>query len=119
MTASSLFCPQRPKTSKTTAAMAEAIATAATTSLSVKPSNLHSQLFLSSTSFPIFRLNSLKNPNFRPLVVSSTSIESAATQKPSSKTSFLDQREGSRYLHFVKYHGLGNDFILVIPFSIT
>ncbi|KAJ6750368.1 hypothetical protein OIU85_000947 [Salix viminalis] len=94
--------------------MAEAITAAAATSLSIKPSTRHSPLFLSSTSFPILRLNSHKNPNFRPLVVSSSmSIESVATQKTSSKTAFLDQREGSRYLHFVKYHGLGNDFILV------
>ncbi|KAJ6778086.1 DIAMINOPIMELATE EPIMERASE CHLOROPLASTIC [Salix koriyanagi] len=94
--------------------MVEAITAAATTSLSIKPSTRHYQLFLSSISFPTLRLNSHKNPNFRPLVVSSsTSIESVATQKTSSKTAFLDQREGSRYLHFVKYHGLGNDFILV------
>ncbi|KAJ6299873.1 hypothetical protein OIU76_020800 [Salix suchowensis] len=94
--------------------MAEAITAAAATSLSIKPSTRHSPLFLSSTSFPTLRLNSHKNPNFRPLVVSSSmSIESVATQKTSSKTAFLDQREGSRYLHFVKYHGLGNDFILV------
>ncbi|KAK9922011.1 hypothetical protein M0R45_030495 [Rubus argutus] len=29
-----------------------------------------------------------------------------------SRASFLDRRE-ARILHFVKYHGLGNDFILV------
>ncbi|KAK6152444.1 hypothetical protein DH2020_015079 [Rehmannia glutinosa] len=46
-------------------------------------------------------------PNFR--VFSSMSIQ--ATEK-SSPTSFLDRKE-SGILHFVKYHGLGNDFILV------
>lgn len=34
------------------------------------------------------------------------------TQDKASLSSFLDQKE-SGFLHFVKYHGLGNDFILV------
>ncbi|KAL9398873.1 hypothetical protein Peur_007834 [Populus x canadensis] len=95
--------------------MADTIA-AATVSLFLKPSTRHSQLFLTiTTSLPVLRFNSLKNPKFRPLVVSSSmSIDSAAApQETSSKSSsFLDHREGSRFLHFVKYHGLGNDFIV-------
>lgn len=38
---------------------------------------------------------------------------SIGTPEKISTTSFLDRRE-SGFLHFVKYHGLGNDFILVI-----
>ncbi|XP_052309936.1 diaminopimelate epimerase, chloroplastic isoform X2 [Populus trichocarpa] len=96
--------------------MADTIA-AATVSLFLKPSTRHSQLFLTlTTSLPVLRFNSLKNPKFRPLVVSSSmSIDSAAApQETSSKSSsFLDHKEGSRFLHFVKYHGLGNDFIVL------
>ncbi|KAK6231491.1 Diaminopimelate epimerase [Theobroma cacao] len=51
---------------------------------------------------------SLKNPSFR---VSASSM-SIGTPDKISTTSFLDRRE-SRFVHFVKYHGLGNDFILV------
>ncbi|KAL3839574.1 hypothetical protein ACJIZ3_024165 [Penstemon smallii] len=52
-------------------------------------------------------ISSGRRPNFRAL--SAMSIE--APDK-SSSTSFLDRTE-SGILHFVKYHGLGNDFILV------
>ncbi|XP_073282119.1 diaminopimelate epimerase, chloroplastic-like [Primulina huaijiensis] len=53
-------------------------------------------------------LSSVPNkPNFR--IFSAMSVE--APEKGSS-TSFLDHKE-SGILHFVKYHGLGNDFILV------
>jgi len=34
------------------------------------------------------------------------------TPQKASPSSFLDRKE-SGFLHFVKYHGLGNDFILV------
>lgn len=50
----------------------------------------------------------LPNPNFR-IYASSMSIE---TPEKISQLSFLDRKE-SGFLHFVKYHGLGNDFILV------
>lgn len=36
----------------------------------------------------------------------------APAKKSTSRSSFLDRREAG-FLHFVKYHGLGNDFILV------
>ncbi|KAB1224007.1 Diaminopimelate epimerase, chloroplastic [Morella rubra] len=39
-------------------------------------------------------------------------MSALAPEKASPPTSFLDRRE-SGFLHFVKYHGLGNDFILV------
>lgn len=38
---------------------------------------------------------------------------SVQAPEKSSETSSLNSKEG-RILHFVKYHGLGNDFILVI-----
>ncbi|XVE96822.1 hypothetical protein REPUB_Repub02eG0256100 [Reevesia pubescens] len=52
---------------------------------------------------------SLQNPGFRISAVSSMSI---GTQEKISTTSFLDRKE-TGFLHFIKYHGLGNDFILV------
>ncbi|XP_022766179.1 diaminopimelate epimerase, chloroplastic-like [Durio zibethinus] len=64
---------------------------------------------ISSLRFDSLRSNlSLKTPNFR---VSASSM-SIGTPEKISTTSFLDRRE-SGFLHFVKYHGLGNDFILV------
>ncbi|KAK6942917.1 Diaminopimelate epimerase, DapF [Dillenia turbinata] len=54
-------------------------------------------------------LKPFKNPNFRICASSSMSVQAPLE---SSQTTFLDRRE-SGYLHFVKYHGLGNDFILV------
>ncbi|KAL3628566.1 hypothetical protein CASFOL_027612 [Castilleja foliolosa] len=69
---------------------------------------------LSATSFQ--QLNT-----FKPIIVSAGKnqlgfriFSSMAVQAPeaSSTTSVLDRRE-SGVLHFVKYHGLGNDFILV------
>ncbi|KAL5740667.1 hypothetical protein ACOSP7_029549 [Xanthoceras sorbifolium] len=51
----------------------------------------------------------LKTPNFRVSASSSMRIEALES---ASRPSFLDRRE-SGFLRFVKYHGLGNDFILV------
>ncbi|KAL8509081.1 hypothetical protein ACS0TY_016324 [Phlomoides rotata] len=48
-----------------------------------------------------------EKPNFR--VFSSMSIQAPEKDSP---TSFLDHKE-TGVLHFVKYHGLGNDFVLV------
>lgn len=42
----------------------------------------------------------------------------AVTAEKISPASFLDKRETGGVLHFVKYHGLGNDFILVILISV-
>jgi diaminopimelate epimerase len=50
---------------------------------------------------------SLRNPKFS---VSAVSVE---TPHQISNSAFLDRKESSRFLQFVKYHGLGNDFILV------
>ncbi|KAL7095686.1 hypothetical protein ACP275_10G039500 [Erythranthe tilingii] len=73
-----------------------------------------------SASFDIFRISSSSSfqqpislkpiaikPDFR--VFSTMTIH--PTEK-SSQTSLLNHKEG-QILHFVKYHGLGNDFILV------
>ncbi|KAG5055480.1 hypothetical protein JHK85_007990 [Glycine max] len=49
-----------------------------------------------------------KYPNSR-LVVSSMSTETAVK---TSSASFLNRKE-SGFLHFAKYHGLGNDFVLI------
>ncbi|KAJ0258876.1 Diaminopimelate epimerase [Hirschfeldia incana] len=66
-------------------------------------------------SLPSLRFNlswrrnfSFKSTNLR---VSATSMSGFAAEKLSPET-FLDKKE-SGILHFVKYHGLGNDFILV------
>ncbi|XP_009598959.1 diaminopimelate epimerase, chloroplastic [Nicotiana tomentosiformis] len=48
-------------------------------------------------------------PNFRICAASAMRIEAPEKASPDS---FLDRKE-SGILHFVKYHGLGNDFILV------
>uniref|UniRef100_A0A2N9ETU0 diaminopimelate epimerase n=1 Tax=Fagus sylvatica TaxID=28930 RepID=A0A2N9ETU0_FAGSY len=70
----------------------------------------------SSSSSSTFQLNFPKNnssricPSFR--ISASSSMSTQAPEKSSLPTSFLDKRE-SGFLHFVKYHGLGNDFILV------
>lgn len=70
------------------------------------PRNLGS---VSSLRFDLFRRNfSVGNPRLR---VSAASMSAFAAEKL-SPGSFLDKRE-SGILHFVKYHGLGNDFILV------
>ncbi|KAK3226448.1 hypothetical protein Dsin_006310 [Dipteronia sinensis] len=75
----------------------------------IKP--LRPSSFSSSTlQWKLIKPNlTLKSHNFR--VSASSSMKIEATES-SSRTSFLDRRE-SGFLHFVKYHGLGNDFILV------
>ncbi|KAJ1265912.1 hypothetical protein BS78_08G109800 [Paspalum vaginatum] len=40
-------------------------------------------------------------------------VASMAVSAPRSAASFLERRESERALHFVKYQGLGNDFIMV------
>ncbi|KAG2257895.1 hypothetical protein Bca52824_077189 [Brassica carinata] len=45
--------------------------------------------------------------------VSASSSVDVITADKISPASFLDKRETGGVLHFVKYHGLGNDFILV------
>ncbi|KAL0866494.1 hypothetical protein Bca101_045612 [Brassica carinata] len=54
-----------------------------------------------------------KSTRLRVSAASSSSMD-AVTAEKISPASFLDKREESRkVVHFVKYHGLGNDFILV------
>lgn len=44
-------------------------------------------------------------------------VASMAVSTPrSAAASFLERRESERALHFVKYQGLGNDFIMVRSF---
>ncbi|KAE9447850.1 hypothetical protein C3L33_20260, partial [Rhododendron williamsianum] len=85
-----------------------AMAIAATISLSLSSPTRHS--LASQNSFQPISLKStaaitLRYPSLR---ISASSISMEAP----SKSSFLDRKE-SGFLHFVKYHGLGNDFILV------
>ncbi|KAK7853002.1 diaminopimelate epimerase, chloroplastic [Quercus suber] len=63
-------------------------------------------------SFPKYNIAGLC-PRFRISASAASSMSTQAPQKASTApTSFLDRREAG-FLHFVKYHGLGNDFILV------
>ncbi|XP_071706587.1 diaminopimelate epimerase, chloroplastic-like isoform X2 [Rutidosis leptorrhynchoides] len=83
------------------------------------PSNIQLASTTSQSSISPFKSSSLtfqltgpkstnKNPNFK-FAVTAMSLTS---QQNISQTSFLDRKE-SAVLHFVKYHGLGNDFIMV------
>ncbi|CAI9108766.1 OLC1v1008449C1 [Oldenlandia corymbosa var. corymbosa] len=51
-------------------------------------------------------------PNPRSLRLCSAAMSSSLSEVKSSSIPFLDRKE-TDILHFVKYHGLGNDFILV------
>ncbi|KAF8397541.1 hypothetical protein HHK36_016459 [Tetracentron sinense] len=65
--------------------------------------------FRGSIRAEIFKSGSaLRNPRFH---ISASSMSIDAPQKI-LQDSFLDRKE-SGFLHFAKYHGLGNDFILV------
>ncbi|XP_043695197.1 diaminopimelate epimerase, chloroplastic-like isoform X1 [Telopea speciosissima] len=72
--------------------------------------------FLSAKAFQYsLRLNPFNSPSIpgNPVVrISASSMNIEAAPEKFSKQSFLDRRE-SGFLYFVKYHGLGNDFILV------
>nr|DAD27837.1 TPA_asm: hypothetical protein HUJ06_029305 [Nelumbo nucifera] len=89
------------------------MALAASISLSVSSHSRRSLVsvkpFRSSIQPTIFKSGgTLRNPTFR-ISASSMSIE---TPEKISQNSFFDRKE-SGFLHFVKYHGLGNDFIMV------
>ncbi|XP_050384575.1 diaminopimelate epimerase, chloroplastic [Argentina anserina] len=67
-----------------------------------------------SSPSPVLKLNSLTktvSPRLRLVAATAASMSVEAAEK-ASPASFLDRREAG-ILHFVKYHGLGNDFILV------
>ncbi|XP_042517443.1 diaminopimelate epimerase, chloroplastic-like [Macadamia integrifolia] len=90
---------------------------AMTASISVPPRTSSVRLsFLPAKAFHAsFRLNYFNSPTIirNPILrISASSISIEAAPENFSKQSFLDRRE-SGFLHFVKYHGLGNDFILV------
>ncbi|KAL3536363.1 hypothetical protein ACH5RR_004824 [Cinchona calisaya] len=58
--------------------------------------------------------NKFRNPSSLRIcsAATSSSMRIGAPPEMTSQASFLDRKE-SGFLHFVKYHGLGNDFILV------
>ena len=68
----------------------------------LRPSSSSSQSILATPQ------RTLKYPNSR-IVASSMSIDAPVK---TSSSSFLDRNE-TGFLHFAKYHGLGNDFVLV------
>ncbi|XP_054803473.1 diaminopimelate epimerase, chloroplastic [Prosopis cineraria] len=76
-----------------------------TSSRLLRPSSTSLSAFPSSLPAPQY---SFKCPSSR-IIASSTSIE---TPVKSSSISFLDRKD-TGFLHFAKYHGLGNDFILI------
>ncbi|PIM99357.1 Diaminopimelate epimerase [Handroanthus impetiginosus] len=76
-------------------------------SLTSSPFRFFSSSIQSPMTLKSIAICSGKKPNLRSF--SSLSVESPETSTPAS---FLDRKE-SGILHFVKYHGLGNDFILV------
>ncbi|WMV44882.1 hypothetical protein MTR67_038267 [Solanum verrucosum] len=75
-------------------------------SLSANPNRISSPFTLQSNKL---KFAAIQCPSFRISAVSSMKIE---VPENSSSASFLDRKE-SDFVHFVKYHGLGNDFILV------
>ncbi|KAL2502819.1 Diaminopimelate epimerase [Forsythia ovata] len=66
-----------------------------------------SSFCLQSDTHQLVSISAVRKPSSR--IIASMSIEAPEKFSPDS---FLDRRE-SGILHFVKYHGLGNDFILV------
>ncbi|XP_018492225.1 diaminopimelate epimerase, chloroplastic isoform X1 [Raphanus sativus] len=92
---------------------------AATTSVSVapqppRPSNAFSRKPHSVSSLPLAsfqRKHCVGNDKLR--VSASSSLDAVVAAEKISPASLLDKRETGGVLHFVKYHGLGNDFILV------
>ncbi|XP_057970665.1 diaminopimelate epimerase, chloroplastic [Malania oleifera] len=77
------------------------------TSINPFPSSSFSFSFYRSSFFGQNSIN-VRNPSLN-ISASSMSIEAPGR---TLQASFLDRKE-SGFLHFVKYHGLGNDFILV------
>ncbi|MED6136570.1 hypothetical protein PIB30_057284 [Stylosanthes scabra] len=93
------------------------MAIAATISLPItSPTRRHVSLLRPSSSSTTTQCilatpqRTLKYPNSR-IVASSSSMSIDAPVKTST-FSFLDRKE-SGFLHFAKYHGLGNDFVLI------
>ncbi|GAV62678.1 LOW QUALITY PROTEIN: Kinesin domain-containing protein/DAP_epimerase domain-containing protein [Cephalotus follicularis] len=93
------------------------MAIAAAISLSITPATrisftpVNPLRFTSSSTLNFTSLKSTSIKNNPSFIVSASSM-SIETRDRISPTSFLDRKE-SGFLHFVKYHGLGNDFILV------
>ncbi|GMP50692.1 hypothetical protein CsSME_00017209 [Camellia sinensis var. sinensis] len=97
------------------------MAIAATTSLSLSSPTRRSlsssiTIFRQTSFFLSLHPNSLRSTTatalrYPCLRISASSMSIEAPEKD-SRTSFLDRKQ-TGILHFVKYHGLGNDFILV------
>jgi hypothetical protein len=92
--------------------MTATYSTSAPSRLTTSPSRFHlkSSLFRASRSVP-------RSPKLRSLVLASVSVQSPVVSAYPPNLSFLDRKESS-VLDFVKYHGLGNDFIMVLLPSI-
>lgn len=67
----------------------------------------------------IEREHRVGSARLRVSAASSSSSMDAVTAEKISPASFLENRESKKVLHFVKYHGLGNDFILVTLVSVN
>nr|ACJ84625.1 unknown [Medicago truncatula] len=89
-----------------TATISVSITTPTRRSLSSINSILPSSRSISATPQPTF-----KYPNSR-LVALASSMKTETPIKTTTSTSFLHHKE-SGFLHFAKYHGLGNDFVLI------
>ncbi|XP_010529863.1 PREDICTED: diaminopimelate epimerase, chloroplastic [Tarenaya hassleriana] len=91
------------------------MAKAAATSISIAPElrrlSLTRTAASSSSSLRFGQFGSTYGVRNRSLRISAASMSTVAPEKI-SPASFLHQKE-SGVLHFVKYHGLGNDFIMV------
>ncbi|KAL1351813.1 hypothetical protein HN51_015689 [Arachis hypogaea] len=91
------------------------MAIAATISLPItSPTRRHNSLLRHSSSTTLSVLatpqRTLKYTN--PRIVASSSSMSIDAPVKTSTSSFLERKE-SGFLHFAKYHGLGNDFVLI------
>ncbi|MCD7466286.1 hypothetical protein HAX54_002849 [Datura stramonium] len=78
-------------------------------SISANTIRFASPVTLQSNNLKFAAGRAIQCPSFRISAASSMRIEAPEN---SSSDSFLDRKE-SGFVHFVKYHGLGNDFILV------
>ncbi|WJX84525.1 diaminopimelate epimerase [Trifolium repens] len=73
-------------------------------------SSVNSFIPSSSRSISATPQRTFKYPNSR--LVASSSMKTETPVKSTTSTSFLHQKE-TGFLHFAKYHGLGNDFVLI------
>ena len=93
------------------------IAAASTVSVAPQPPRLTNAFSRKLSSVSSLSFGSVERKycrgNAKLRVSASSSMDAVVTAEKISPASFLDKRETGGVLHFVKYHGLGNDFILV------